>query len=284
MPKVVIIHKAQTEAAKTKAHGLADWLDARGLRSQVVESGLPHLADGPDNLPRLASPARLVVVLGGDGTMLGAVRSVAAAGLWQTPILGVNLGGLGYLTALAPDELFPAMEKVLAGKFQAPARMMLQARVERDGREIRRITALNDVVVNKAARASIIDIETTVDGRPLTNLRADGLIVATPTGSTAYNLSAGGPICHPGLDCMVVTPICSFALSNRPLLLSPDMVLGVRLGRRAQYTALTCDGQVGFELRPEDHLIIRRAEDTVRIISSPFRDYFKILRTKLRWG
>jgi NAD+ kinase len=123
-----------------------------------------------------------------------------------------------------------------------------------------------------------------VDGQPLTTFRADGLIISTPTGSTAYNLSAGGPICHPSLECMLVTPICSFALSNRPLLLSPGMTLTITLDRRAEDTTLTCDGQVGFDLLAADRVIISRAAEAVRLIQSPFKDYFEILRTKLRWG
>jgi NAD+ kinase len=156
--------------------------------------------------------------------------------------------------------------------------------VLREGREHARLVALNDVVINKAALARIVALETAVDGQHLTTFRADGLIVSTPTGSTAYNLSAGGPICHPALDCLVLAPICSFALSNRPLILGPQMTLTVSLGHRAQDTTLTCDGQVGLELAPDDRVEVSRAPQTVRLIQSPFKNYFEILRTKLRWG
>jgi NAD+ kinase len=140
------------------------------------------------------------------------------------------------------------------------------------------------VVINKAALARIVELETAVDGEHLTTFRSDGLIVSTPTGSTAYNLSAGGPICHPALDCLVVTPICSFALSNRPLLLGPQMTLAISLGAKAEETTLTCDGQVGIELREGDKVVVSRADQGVRLIQSPFKDYFEILRAKLRWG
>jgi NAD+ kinase len=284
MDKVAVIYKAHSSEALNQAQRLGRWLEERGLAAQLMESD-PGQPGGPAR-PRggLEPDADLVVVLGGDGTMLGAVREVAQAGLWQAPILGVNLGGLGFLTALAPGELLPALEKVLAGRFSAPPRMTLQAVVLRRGLEHARLVALNDVVINKAALARIVELETAVDGQPLTTFRADGLIISTPTGSTAYNLSAGGPICHPALDCLVLAPICSFALSNRPLILGPQMTLTVSLGHRAQDTTLTCDGQVGLELAPDDRVEVSRAPQTVRLIQSPFKNYFEILRTKLRWG
>ncbi len=285
MPKkVVVIHKYNTPAARELAEELGAWLVARRIAAVVLEAGAVHPSAGYGRDLNLPQDTELVVVLGGDGTMLGAVREVVLAGLHQTPILGANMGGLGFLTALAPEELLPAMERVLAGEFSAPPRLMLNARVEREGRLLRNLTALNDVVVNKAALARIVELPLSVDGTALNTFRADGLVISTPTGSTAYNLSAGGPICHPALDCIVVTPICSFALSNRPLLLAPGMTITVTLDRRAQETTLTCDGQVGVDLLPDDKITICRSPEAVRIIQSPFKDYFEILRTKLGWG
>jgi len=284
MPQVAIIYKAHTPEAKAQAKRLAKWLARRGSSAQLLESGPAQPANGREPEALLSRDTGLVVVLGGDGTMLGAVRAMVSSKLYDTPILGVNLGGLGFLTALSPKELLPAMKKVLAGEFNAPPRMMLNTVVERQGRKHRRLVALNDVVINKAALARIVELDTAVDGKHLTTFRSDGLIISTPTGSTAYNLSAGGPICHPDLDCLVVTPICSFALSNRPLLLSPKMNLTISLGAKAQETTLTCDGQVGIELREEDKVVISRARQGVRLIQSPFKDYFEILRAKLRWG
>jgi NAD+ kinase len=206
------------------------------------------------------------------------------AGMQEVPVLGVNLGGLGFLTALGPDELTPAMERVLAGDFIATPRMMLSAKVERAGKVKRSFLALNDMVINKAALARIIELTLLVDEEPLTSLRADGLIFATPTGSTAYNLSAGGPICHPDQQSIVITPICSFTLSARPLVLGPRATIRFTVDRRALETTLTCDGQVGLELLPMDQVMVQRAEVSVKIIQSPFKNYFGILRTKLRWG
>lgn len=283
MQKVVVVYKANSAEALELARRLADWLGRRGRAALLHEAQAEPAGHAPSG-PGLPPDCGLVVVLGGDGTMLGAVRETARAGLAHAPILGVNLGGLGFLTALAPEELLPALEMVLDGHFTAPPRLMLEASVHRPGAPERRVVALNDVVINKAALARIVELNLSVDDKPLTVFRADGLIIATPTGSTAYNLSAGGPICHPSLDCIVVTPICSFALSNRPLLLGPQMTLTVELGNRAQETTLTSDGQVGIQLLPGDRINIRRAEPSVRLIQSPFKDYFEILRTKLRWG
>lgn len=284
MNGVAIIYKSHTPAAQKQGLFLRDWLVGRVKTVQLAEAGAPLTGFGPGPDLKLSPDTEMVVVLGGDGTMLGAVRSVVSSGLAHVPILGVNLGGLGFLTALSPEELLPAMERVLAGEFASSPRLMLDARVQRDDQVIKRFTALNDVVINKAALARIVELHAVVDGRPLNTFLADGLIVSTPTGSTAYNLSAGGPICHPRLACIVVAPICSFALSNRPLLLPPDTRLAVTLGKRAQDTTLTCDGQVGLDLNPGDCITVRRAKETVRIIHSPFKDYFEILRTKLRWG
>lgn len=284
MPKVAIIYKAHTPEAQALAGRLGTWLEQRGAQHLLCEAASNPPVQPQGRLLDLPPDIDLVVVLGGDGTMLGAAREVVLAGLHQAPILGVNLGGLGFLTALAPGELLPAMERVLAGRFEAPPRLMLEAQVSRPGREPITVRALNDLVINKGALARIVELSLEVDGQPVTTFRADGLIFSTPTGSTAYNLSAGGPICHPALECIVVTPICSFALSNRPLLISPYMTLGLSLGRRAQEVTLTSDGQVGLELLPEDRVTIVRASQAVRLVQSPFKEYFEILRTKLRWG
>ncbi|MCB2185613.1 MAG: NAD(+)/NADH kinase [Deltaproteobacteria bacterium] len=284
MQDVVVFYKVHNPDARDLATCLQDWLTPRGIRVHSVQAGHgdPQTpAPAPAALPERAD---LVVVLGGDGTMLGAARTLMQAGLQDAPVLGVNLGGLGFLTALSPEEIMPALEKVLAGDYQASPRLTLEAAVIRDGRAITHLSALNDLVINKAALASIVEIEVEVQSRLVTTMRADGLIIATPTGSTAYNLSAGGPICHPELDCILVTPICSFTLSNRPLLLSPDMALAVSLGEKARDTLLTADGQVGFTLAPLDRVEVRRSPRTIRLIHSPFKDYFEILRTKLRWG
>jgi NAD+ kinase len=282
--QVAIVYKAHTPAAEQEANRLSAWLEQKGVTSYQREAGAaqPHTGPGPE-IPDM-EPCDLAVVLGGDGTMLGAVRALVGAGLERAPILGVNLGGLGFLTALSPEEMLPAMQRVLGGEFTTLPRMLLAAKVTRDQKVVRRYLALNDMVINKAALARIIELAIMVNGEPLTTFRADGLIFSTPTGSTAYNLSAGGPICQPDLECIVLTPICSFALTNRPLALSPQAVISFRLSRRALDTTLTCDGQVGIELIPGDEVSIKKAQRSVHIIQSPFKDYFDVLRNKLHWG
>lgn len=284
MSRVAIIYKAHTPAATDLAQVLSDWLEDNSHHAGLHQAGGPDNGRGPDTKIEFGEKPDLVVVLGGDGTVLSAVRAVVEQGLSDMPVLGVNLGGLGFLTAVGSDELLPAMDKILAGDYTCPPRLMLKARVQREGEMVAEYTAFNDVVINKAALARIVELAVAVDGRALTTFRADGLIFSTPTGSTAYNLSSGGPICHPALDCIIITPIASFALSNRPLLVQASSKLELTLDRRAPEVCLTCDGQVGMDLQPFDRVTISRSESTVRLIHSPFKDYFEILRTKLRWG
>lgn len=284
MNNILVTYKAHTPEALDQAQRLQRWLERQGKQCVLLEAsgGKPSAKPGPHM--ELPGKCELAVVLGGDGTMLGVVRQMARLGQTDIPVLGINLGGLGFMTAVSSEEMLPAMEQVLAGDFEAPPRMMLRAEVRRHDQIIDEFTALNDLVINKDALARIIELHLQAGPRHVTTFKADGLIVSTPTGSTAYNLSAGGPICHPSLDCLLVTPICSFALSNRPLLLGPLTELRITMGERAVQTTLTCDGQVGLELQPTDEIHILRSSQTVRIIQSPFKDYFEILRTKLRWG
>ena len=280
MRHLAIVYKPHAPEAKNLALELKQSLAPKGLETWLWEAA--HAPDG--ELPAIPPGTDLAVVMGGDGTMLGAVRALVNQGLEKAPVLGVNLGGLGFLTAISPEELHPALDLVLKGDYTCTKRLMLKVDLHRGDTLLSSFDALNDVVINKAALARIVELPVHVDGHRLTAFRADGLIIATPTGSTAYNLSAGGPICHPGLDCILVTPICSFALSNRPLLLDPGMAITITLDERAPETTLTCDGQVGEDLQPGDQITIKRSPKTVSIIQSPFKDYFEILRTKLRWG
>lgn len=223
----------------------------------------------------------LVVVLGGDGTLLKAVRLY---GSQEAPVLGVNLGGLGFLTEIALDELPPLFEMILRGKVQTETRVVLTARIIREGEDYPSVPFLNDMVINKGALARIIDLETSIDGLFLTSYRGDGLIVATPTGSTAYNLAAGGPILHPSLKTIILTPICPFTLTNRPIILQDDVVIDIRLGSKAKEVWLTFDGQVGYPLKTGDVVRVQKAEKSIGLIKNPFKNYFEILRTKLKWG
>lgn len=260
------------EALKVKA-----WLEK--------EKGFQVFWDDQDDPPCETRPSQgpldLVVVLGGDGTLLKAVRLY---GEEQAPVLGINLGGLGFLTEIALDELFPLFDKIIQGDYQTETRMILTARIVREGEDLPSIPFLNDVVINKGALARIIDLETNINGQFLTSYRGDGLIVATPTGSTAYNLAAGGPILHPSLKTIIITPICPFTLTNRPLIVQDDAVIDIRLGSKANEVWLTYDGQVGYPLKTGDLVRVQKAEKSIQLIKTPYKNYFEILRTKLKWG
>jgi NAD+ kinase len=222
----------------------------------------------------------LLIVLGGDGTLLSMARAVGDLGV---PMLGVNLGGLGFLTATTLDEMVPALEAVLAGGMDVEERMMLAARLLRAGQTVSEHIALNDVVITKSAMSRIIELAVSVDGRHATSYRADGLIVSTPTGSTAYNLSVGGPILFPTLDAVVLTPIAPHTLSNRPIVLPGPQRIDVTL-RGDQDVMLTMDGQVGVHLRERDVVQIEKAAARIRLLRFPQKDFFSVLRTKLKWG
>lgn len=223
----------------------------------------------------------LVVVLGGDGTLLSVARLVEGKGI---PILGVNLGSLGFLTEVTIAELFPALDDILAGHYKVSERVMLHCQVHRQGERIAQAVVLNDVVINKGALARIIEMETYVDGVYVTTFRADGLIISTPTGSTAYSLAAGGPILHPSLEALIVNPICPFTLSNRPLVIPDTVRIEVILVKENEDVLVTLDGQVGVALRYRDVIEIRKADTRLKLIESPWKNYFEILRTKLKWG
>lgn len=249
------------------------------------EKGFLVFWDDQDDPPCESRPPQgpldLVVVLGGDGTLLKAVRLY---GRDQAPVLGINLGGLGFLTEIALDDLFPLFDKIIQGDYQTETRMILTARIVREGEDLPSIPFLNDVVINKGALARIIDLETNINGQFLTSYRGDGLIVATPTGSTAYNLAAGGPILHPSLKTIIITPICPFTLTNRPIIIQDDAVIDIRLGSKAKEVWLTYDGQVGYPLKTGDLVRVQKAEKSIQLIKTPYKNYFEILRTKLKWG
>lgn len=225
--------------------------------------------------------ADAIVVLGGDGTLLSVARQVEDR---QIPIVGVNLGGLGFLTEISRERCFEDLENVLSGAYEIEERMRLRVGIQRQGHEVFSQTVLNDAVINKGALARIVDLYTHIDDCYLTHYRADGLIVATPTGSTAYNLSAGGPIVYPTALAMILTPICPFTLTNRPIILPASAVIRVDLDEKAQDVTLTCDGQVGHRLAPKDKIFIAMSPHPLKLIKPRSTDYFEILRTKLKWG
>jgi NAD+ kinase len=280
---VGIIYKHDFGPAKEQALKLDQWLREREITVFSEEMGATAAMNAcyeePSFVPR---EVRFVIVLGGDGTLLGAARRVARYGV---PILGVNLGGLGFLTEIPLRNLYPAVELMLDGRLEVETRLMLEAVVVREGTETCRFLVLNDVVINKGALARIIDLDVFINDQFLTTFRADGLIVSTPTGSTAYNLSAGGPILYPTMLSFILTPICPFTLTNRPILLPESHVVSITLSKRGEEgVSLTFDGQVGFDLFQGDKVIIQKAKEKLKLIKSPDQSYFEILREKLMWG
>ncbi|MDY7038970.1 MAG: NAD(+)/NADH kinase, partial [Thermodesulfobacteriota bacterium] len=219
---------------------------------------------------------------GGDGTLLGAARKI---GRYGVPILGVNLGGLGFLTSIPLKKLFPVIEMMLNGQLTVEDRLMLETKVVRENEEICRFQVLNDMVINKGTLARIIDLDVYINNQFLTTFRADGLIISTPTGSTAYNLSAGGPILYPTMANFILTPICPFTLTNRPIILPDSDTIMVKMMKESEErVSLTFDGQKGFDLFHGDMIIIYKSNEKIKLIRSPDQSYFEILRTKLMWG
>jgi len=283
MNRVGIVAKPDASQARDVVERLIAWLEERG-RSVVLDketAGLvPHAPVTVVGRVDLPGQVDLVIVLGGDGTLLSVSRSVGDLG---TLLLGVNLGGLGFLTATTLDEMLPALEAFLDGRMVVDERMMLAARVRRDGAVVADFLALNDLVIMKSAMSRIIDFTVAVDGQAATAYRADGLIISTPTGSTAYSLSAGGPILFPTMDAVVITPICSHTLTNRPIVLPGTQRIELTL-RANQEVMLTVDGQVGFGLREDDVVETQRAAARIRLVRFPHKHFFSVLRTKLKWG
>jgi NAD+ kinase len=281
--RVGLIAKPDAPAAPRVILQVLEWLEARGLGAILEKqtAGLVPTANvqaaSKDELPGLVD---LLVVLGGDGTLLSMARAIGDLGV---PILGVNLGGLGFLTATTLDEMRPALEAVVAGRMAIEERMLLAARLVRGDYTIGEYSALNDVVITKSAMSRIVDLAVSIGGRHATAYRADGLIISTPTGSTAYNLSTGGPILFPTMDAVVLTPIAPHTLSNRPIVIPGAERIEVTL-LDDQDVMLTMDGQVGVPLRERDTVEVQKATARIRLLRFPQKDFFSVLRTKLKWG
>ena len=280
---VGIIYKHHHKPARTQARKLEKWLKERGVRvfSEEMEF-LDTLDDSCEEQSCIPKTVDWVVVLGGDGTLLGAVRRVGRFGV---PVLGVNLGGMGFLTGIPLNRLYPVIELLMEDGLEQEGRVLLEAKIFRKDKEFGRFQVLNDMVINKGTLARIIDLDVTISGEFLTTFRADGLIVSTPTGSTAYNLSAGGPILYPTMEAFVLTPICPFTLTNRPILLPDTSVIEIRLGKQSEeQVVLTFDGQVGFDFHYGDIVVISKSKKSIHLFTPPGYNYFDILRTKLMWG
>lgn len=283
MQNIGIIIKRNNQRALEIGIKLGDWLLKECDRQILCET---ELADPLEitgfTKSEITEQADLIVVLGGDGTLLSIARHIKGN---SRPVLGVNLGGLGFLTAITLDELFQVMTDVLAGNFSLSPRMVLNVSLYRNGQRISYHNVLNDVVINKGAMARIIDLETVIDNNLVNTFKSDGLIFSTPTGSTGYSLSAGGPIVYPTLNSITVAPICPHTLSNRPLIVPPEVTIETTLiSTDSDDVFLTLDGQTGFPLQPLDRIVITKSDHSIELITSPSKTYFEVLRNKLKWG
>jgi len=282
MKRIGIYAKRNHPGAVRLAREVMHWLCERSIEVYIEEPLAADMAEGK-GYPGSSIPALvdLIMVLGGDGTLISVARQV---GDLRIPILGINLGSLGFLTEVTLDELYPVLEEVIHGQYSVSQRIMLEAKVLREGKPAGRFRVLNDVVINKGTLARIIDMKAFVNDDYLTTFRADGLIISTPTGSTAYNLAAGGPIVYPGLQCLVVSPICPHMLTNRPIIVSDNATVRIEVRSHDEEVMFTADGQVGMPLRGGDVVEIRKSPSCTLLVKSPTKNYFEVLRTKLRWG
>ena len=277
---VGLVAKQEEPKVAEMAGWLVPWLKEKG-RQVLVERGVARTGGRSCSKKEIARKADLIVVLGGDGTLLSVARLVERP---DVPILGVNLGGLGFITEVAVDELESVLAKTLAGDFSVEKRMTLEIQVHGKKGRPKKFRVLNDGVITKGARARIIDLETYVGREYLCTYRADGLIISTPTGSTAYSLAAGGPILYPSLGAMVLSPICPHTLTNRPIVVSSKSTVRVTLRSSGDTVILSPDGQQGVLLNNGDVVEVRNYGVPVSLVKAPSRSYFEILRNKLKWG
>lgn len=278
-----ILSRSRREQLSVLVPPLLQWLEDRGIKPVLDEDTAAALTGGfhGQPAPAVADVSELLLVLGGDGTILAAARLAASR---HIPILPINMGRLGFLTSFTLDELYPALEEALRGHSSISQRVMLQAELVRAGAVIETQCALNEAVVHKGSFARLIQLELSIDSDFVCRYRADGLIVSSPTGSTAYSLSAGGPILHPAVGAFLITPICPHMLSDRPLVVPDTCTVEVRLNDDTESVYLTIDGQRGLAMQPTDIARVRRANEQLQLIQPPRKPYFEILRSKLKWG
>ena len=280
LKKIGLVVKSDAKAKK-KAEELKGWLRSRKIEivlKKTVESGQKN---APGSLSPAPADLDCIFVLGGDGTFLSAVRWI---GDLDIPILGIKFGEVGFLAEIAEENLYPAAEKVLKGNFILRPRMRLSVKVRRQDETLAHESVLNDVVINRGALARLAHIETYIDNHYLTTYSSDGLIVATPTGSTAYSLAAGGPVIHPAVPSIILTPICPFTLTNRPLIVPESANIKIRLAKGSSDIILTFDGQKGLEINDQDEIFIQKGPHPINLITLPDRQYFDILKNKLKWS
>jgi NAD+ kinase len=280
--KIGIIANVEKEKSAECTIQLRDWALTKGI-TVLFEEGIAGKIGETKGMDRreLASLVDLLVVLGGDGTILRTVRFVSE---YDIPIVGINLGEFGYLTEVNLNEMFSALELIVKGEYQTEKRMMLDITIYLGTETVRHQSILNDVVITRGNLSRILNLETTVNERYLTTFRADGIIISTPTGSTAYNISAGGPIVFPEQDSFIINPICPFTLTNRPIIVPDSVEIKVITWTKGQGAILTLDGQVSYTMKSGDSMVIRKSPYVTNLVSSPHRDYMEILRTKLGWG
>jgi NAD+ kinase len=282
--KIGIIARPRKSNLATIVPPLLEWLAKRGIATLYDEetaASLPAGAAAGKTREQVAEGSQLLLVLGGDGTLLAAARVAALHGI---PILPINMGSLGFLTSFTVEELYSALEDTLEGRYSVSERVMLKVDLDREGKTIETQRVLNEAVVNKGTLARMIDLELHIDQDFVCRYRADGLIVATPTGSTAYSMSAGGPIVHPAVESFVITPICPHTLSDRPVVVRDTSLIEMRLLANTESVFLTLDGQKGIVLQATDFVRIVRTKETLRLIQPLKKSYFEILRNKLKWG
>jgi NAD+ kinase len=280
--RIGIIANIDKEKSDEYTLQLRDWLVARGLKV-YLEKHIARKAGAPEGMERrhLASEVDLIVAFGGDGTILRLAHFIRGI---EIPIVGINMGGFGYLTEVNLSEMYCSLERILAGNFEMEKRMMLDVAIKGRDAEIEEQAVLNDVVIGRGNLSRMVELEAFVNGEFLTTFKADGVIVSTPTGSTAYSLSAGGPIVYPKMACMVISPLCPHMLTNRPIILPADVVVTVKLLTKENGATVTLDGQISYDLKTGDTVTICRSPYVTNLISSPLRDYWEILRKKLGWG
>jgi NAD+ kinase len=280
--RVVIVAKLGPPEGRRLALQMGEWLEKRGI-AVTYETNTASAIGRQNGISRNALPhdMDLAIVAGGDGTLLSVARAAAPLGI---PILGVNLGSLGFLTELQPEESFHGLQAVLDGNLVVDERQMLRVRPFREGKEQPEFALLNDAVIAKSALARMISIELLVDGQHVTTYTSDGLIVSTPTGSTAYNLSAGGPILDPHMKAFVISPICPHSMTYRPLVVPGSVTLEIVLRSDGEAVYLTLDGQIGFPMEVDDSMKIDSHPNPVRLVRIADRTFFEVLRRKLNWG
>ncbi|KUG24671.1 nad kinase [hydrocarbon metagenome] len=280
--RIGIIANLEKEKIADHVRSLKKWLEERNVKVFLeMEISRKIALDGGLSRTDLAKKSELIVVLGGDGTMLRAARYIAGH---KVPILGINMGSFGYLTEVNLNEIHSALELVIRGEFEIEKRMMLDVSI-RHGKAVTNAgSVLNDVVINRGSLSRMNEFEMEVNGNYLTTYKGDGLIVSTPTGSTAYSLSAGGPIVFPGKDLIIINPICPHTLTNRPIIFAEDSNLKITLWSKDKGAILTLDGQEAYKLVSGDVVTVKRSRHATMLVLSPYRSYAEILRSKLGWG